>query len=41
MTTIREDTLNSLEGDGALFCANSWGGEFGDDGIFVMYPRQM
>ncbi|MGI6054903.1 MAG: lectin like domain-containing protein [Clostridium sp.] len=32
----RENFLEPPEGDGAFICANSWGGEFGEDGYFYV-----
>lgn len=32
----RENFHQPPEGDGAFICANSWGGEFGDDGYFYV-----
>lgn len=32
----RDNFNQPPEGDGAFICANSWGGEFGDDGYFYV-----
>ena len=32
----KENFKMSLEGDGAFICQNSWGSEFGDDGVFYV-----
>lgn len=32
----RENFQASLEGDGAFICQNSWGSDFGDDGVFYV-----
>lgn len=32
----KENFSLELEGDGAFICANSWGGEFGDEGYFYV-----
>lgn len=32
----KENFNLDLEGDGAFICANSWGGEFGDEGYFYV-----
>lgn len=32
----RDNFSENLEGDGAFICINSWGAEFGDDGLFYV-----